>query len=72
MTQNKTNTCEMNEYRAGDEVLFKFNGLLLGTVERVRFDGCKVRYQLTLNLECDVPEGQIVGTHDEKGEAAGR
>jgi len=60
----KTNACGMSKYRAGDEVFFKFEGLLLGTVKRVQFNGRKVRYEVTLALECEVPESQIEETTD--------
>ncbi|HEY0171509.1 MAG TPA: hypothetical protein VGB98_10835 [Pyrinomonadaceae bacterium] len=56
----KTNACQMSEYRAGDEVLFKFEGLLVGTVQSVQFNGRRVRYQVTLDLECEVPEASVV------------
>lgn len=56
-----------SKYRAGDEIFFKFDGLLLGTVKRVQFNGRKVRYKLTLKLECEVPESQIEETTNGAG-----
>jgi hypothetical protein len=58
--KKKSNVCFMSRFRAGDEVLFRFDGLLPGKVERVSFEGRKVRYQLTLTLECEVPDSLIV------------
>lgn len=63
----KTNACAASTYMAGHEVLFKFEGLLVGRVERVRFEGRKVRYQITLAADCEVPEGCVVGLFDGKG-----
>lgn len=65
--KRQTNACQVSEFRGGDEVLFKFEGLLVGRVERVQFDGGKVRYELTLAAECEVPESLIVGRFDGKG-----
>ncbi len=53
-----------SEYRAGDEVMFTFEGVLVGTVRRVRFEGRKVRYEVTLAVECEVPEACVVGPFD--------
>ncbi len=69
MTQYKMNACIMSEYRAGDEVLFKFEGLLVGCVERVQFEGRTVRYRITLAADCEVPEGLVVGRFDGEAEA---
>ena len=64
-------------YAAGDEIVFQHAGLLMGRVERVRFDGRKVRYQVSAVLTFDVPESAIIGREadvlgesDEKGERA--
>jgi hypothetical protein len=53
------------EYRAGDEVLFTYEGLLAGRVERVTFTGRKVRYEVTATLTFDVPESAVVGRESE-------
>lgn len=55
----------MSEYRAGDEILFKFEGLLPARVESVTFKGRKVRYKVTASLEFEVPESLVLA---EKGE----
>jgi hypothetical protein len=60
MFKRQVNACAISQYRAGDEVLFKYEGLLVGTVKCVRFSGGKVRYELTLSLECEVPESEVL------------
>ena len=63
-----------SEYRAGDEIIFQHAGLLAGRVERVTFNGRKVRYEVSAVLTFDIPESAIVGREadvfgetDEKG-----
>ena len=51
----------MTEYCADDEVVFSFEGLLVGRVERVTFNGRKVRYEVSAVLTLDVPESAIIG-----------
>lgn len=46
---------------AGDEIMFRFDGLLTGRVTGVRRDGLKVTYLLTVALECEVPASEVVG-----------
>jgi hypothetical protein len=41
--------------------MFVFEGLPLGRARRVHFKGRKVRYEVTLEAECEVPEGTVVG-----------
>ena len=50
-----------SEYRAGDEIIFQHEGLLTGRVERVTFNGRKVRYEVRAVLTFDVPESAIIG-----------
>lgn len=62
-----------SEYRAGDEIIFQHAGLLAGRVERVTFNGRKVRYQVSAVLTFDVPESAVVGRGaDVLGEAEGK
>lgn len=56
-----TNACAMSEFSRGDEILFQYAGLLTGTVNSVSFKGSKVTYQMTVSVECEVPEGVVVG-----------
>ena len=65
-----------SEYMAGDEILFNHAGLLSGRVERVRFEGRKVCYEVRVVLTFDVPEScvvgresQVLGETEEKGGA---
>ena len=55
----------MSEYRAGDEIIFQHAGLLTGRVERVTFQGRKVRYEVRAVLTFDVPESCVVGRESE-------
>lgn len=48
-------------YKAGDEIVFRFDGLLTGRITRVRFRGRKVVYEMTVALECEVPASAVVG-----------
>lgn len=64
MDAPNTNACFISQYMAGDEVLFTFEGLLVGKVKGVRFEGRTVRYEITLSAECEVPEACVVGRFD--------
>ena len=64
----KTNACRMSRYAAGDEVLFQHEGLTPATVERVEFDGPRVRYVVRVSLVCEVPERLIVSLEGREGE----
>lgn len=56
----RDNIFHMSHYIVGDEIAFKFEGILFGTVERVEFQGRKVRYHVSLNLSFDVPDSLVV------------
>lgn len=48
-------------YKTGAEVVFQHAGILVGRVERMLFDGERVRYEVSAVLTFDVPEPEIVG-----------
>jgi hypothetical protein len=64
--QHKTHPAHFaSEFMAGDVVLFQFAGLLTGRVNRVRFHGRKVTYQMTVAVECEVPASAVIGRESE-------
>ncbi len=68
---HKTNACQLSRFRAGDEILFQFEGLLPATVERVSFEG-GIRYHVTASLSFEVLDSQAVCLAGEvEGQGAG-
>lgn len=58
--QSDNNKPTPTRFGAGDEVFFRPDSLLIGTVQRAMFDGDKVRYEITVNLVCEVPERLVL------------
>ena len=57
---HNANNRTLTRFGAGDEVFFKADSLLIGTVQRAMFDGTRVRYEIAVNLVCEVPERLVL------------
>lgn len=61
----KKTSLRLSRFRAGDEVVFKYEGNLTGTVERVSFRGRSVSYTVTATYTFEVPDSLVVGAERE-------